>query len=438
MHSIKITRRQFMKWLSASAVALGLSQTEILKMEQALAAVTACNSSFPHSLAKVVWIAGAACSGCPTALLNYIADKADPDPVLNAIANNALALPFPDIETLYPVSFPGPDGFPNTPADNGNHNIGISEVVLEIITIEYAQVVMQASGDLPNTHLMNLRDSLSAADNYVLLVEGTIQIGAQGRYCKIMDLPTVLPAGIWDSAPGGSYVIRYDNDGDTINDRTELTMAGATLWLASSPRCQAVVTLGTCASWGGIPAAAGHVTTGKSAWEWINGGLAFGGNSLGKTLVNIPGCPPNPDWVIHTIGAYILGLLNLDTSTDSKGRPKLTSTAIFHDKNYVFCQDCPRRDKGYANTLAKGRKRAAKPKGECLADMGCMGWIISDDCVRADCPTRMWNPIEKYPNPPGTTLKLKKNNWCVGNNYPCQGCTDPGFPDLNSPFFVKK
>jgi hydrogenase small subunit len=410
-------------------------------MEQALAAVTACTPNFPKvPLARVVWIAGAACSGCPTSLLNYIADKNDPDTVLNVIANNSLGL-WSDIEALYPVSNTGAnfgvDGLPLTPDDVGDHNIDIAEVVLEIISIEYAQVVMQASGDIPNTHLINMRDSLSAADNYVLLVEGTIQIGSQGRFCKIMDLPTVLPGGIWDNAPGGSYVIRYDNDGDTINDRTELTMAGATLWLASSPRCQAVLALGTCAAWGGIPAAAGHVTTGKSAWEWINGGPAFGGNSLGMTLVNIPGCPPNPDWVIHTIGAYALGLLNLDMSTDSKGRPKLTSTAIFHDKNYVFCQDCPRRDKGYANTLAKGRKRYAKPKGLCLADMGCMGWIVSDDCVRADCPTRMWNPIEKYPAPLGN-LKLKKNNWCVGNNYPCQGCTDPGFPDLNSPFFVKK
>jgi hydrogenase small subunit len=264
-----------------------------------------------------------------------------------------------------------------------------------------------------------------------------------------MDLPTNLPAGIWDTAPGGSYVIRYseDMDGDGIAEspRTELTMAGATLWLASSPRCQAVVTLGTCAAYGGIPAAAGSVTGGKSAWEWlkqVNNIDALRAALIPPLpplpLVNIPGCPPNPDWVIHTIGAYILGLLNLDLTTDSKGRPKLTSTAIFHDKNYVFCQDCPRRDKGYAQKLCKARKTATKPKGLCMADVGCMGWIVSDDCVRADCPTRMWNPLEKYPNPPGTKVKLLKNNWCVGNNYPCQGCTDPGFPDLNSPFFVRK
>jgi hypothetical protein len=37
MFSIKITRRQFLKWLSTSAAALGLSQTDLLKVEKAFA-----------------------------------------------------------------------------------------------------------------------------------------------------------------------------------------------------------------------------------------------------------------------------------------------------------------------------------------------------------------------------------------------------------------
>src|SRR4030067_99687 len=126
MTSIKITRRQFLKWMSASAAALGLSQTDLLKVEEALAASPTPNPNFPVTpLARVIWIAGAACSGCPTSLLNYIADTADQDPVLNAIANNALALWF-DVETLYPVNFPVSPG-----------DIDIAELVLEIIIIDY-------------------------------------------------------------------------------------------------------------------------------------------------------------------------------------------------------------------------------------------------------------------------------------------------------------
>src|SRR4030042_1684304 len=101
MTSIKITRRQFLKWLTASAAALGLSQTDLLKIEKALAASPTPDPNFPKPpLGRVIWIAGAACSGCPTSLLNYIADPNDPDPVLNAIANNALGL-WTDFDALY-------------------------------------------------------------------------------------------------------------------------------------------------------------------------------------------------------------------------------------------------------------------------------------------------------------------------------------------------
>jgi hydrogenase small subunit len=52
--------------------------------------------------------------------------------------------------------------------------------------------------------------------------------------------------------------------------------------------------------------------------------------------------------------------------------------------------------------------------------VGCNGWKTGPIGVKADCPTRMFNT---------------HTNWCVGNNYPCQGCTDPNFPDGCAPFF---
>src|SRR4030042_6990044 len=160
MTSIKITRRQFLKWLSASAAALGLSQTDLLKIKEALAAGPTPDPNFPVApLGRGIWIAGAACSGCPTSLLNYIADPNDSDPVLNAIANNALGL-WSDIEALYPISNPGanlgPDGLPLTPDDVGDGHIDIAEVVLEILTIDYSQIVMATSGDVPNNYLLSL------------------------------------------------------------------------------------------------------------------------------------------------------------------------------------------------------------------------------------------------------------------------------------------
>src|SRR4030043_1958801 len=147
MTSIKITRRQFLKWLSASAAVLGLSQTDLLRIEEALAAGPTPDPNFPVvPLGRVIWIAGAACSGCPTSLLNYIADTADPDPVLSAIANNAIpGYPLVDIDSLYPLG--------------GDGDIDIAEVVLEIVTIDYAQIIMAASGDIPNLYMKNLREA---------------------------------------------------------------------------------------------------------------------------------------------------------------------------------------------------------------------------------------------------------------------------------------
>ncbi|MFH1703439.1 MAG: hypothetical protein ABIB41_08445 [Nitrospirota bacterium] len=434
MASIKVTRRQFLKWLSASAAVLGLSQTDLLRIEKALAAGPTPNPNFPIApLGRVIWIAGAACSGCPTSLLNYIADPADTDPVLNAIANNALGL-WSDIEALYPVSNPGanfgPDTIPLTPDDVGDGHIDIAEVVLEIVTIDYSQIVMAASGDIPNNYLLSLvNDPLY---KYVLLTEGTIQTASQGKYCRIMDLAGTLPAGIYDTAPGGPYVHRYNDP--QLGPRTDVTMAGGTLWLANNPNCLAVVAFGTCAAYGGVPAAKGHVTGGVGTLEWLN--MI---NGLGKLVANVPGCPPHPDWFIATVGAALLelnnvipGILtnNLDTSLDHKGRPKNTYTGVYHNNsNYVFCQDCPRlgTKPGPVATQAKTsleecRRKGVQPNGKCLEYNGCMGYVAGPANVRADCPTRKWN---------------NHTNWPVNNNYPCNGCTDPGFPDKSSPFYAR-
>jgi hydrogenase small subunit len=75
-------------------------------------------------------------------------------------------------------------------------------------------------------------------------------------------------------------------------------MAGGTLWLADNPNCLAVVTLGTCAAYGGVPAAKKSVTGGMGAYEWLNCV-----NDMGKLVLNIPGCPPNSDWIIASVGA---------------------------------------------------------------------------------------------------------------------------------------
>ena len=53
----------------------------------------------------------------------------------------------------------------------------------------------------------------------------------------------------------------------------------------------------------------------------------------------------------------------------------------------------------------------------CLYELGCKGpW------THADCPERQFNT--------GTS-------WCVKGGAPCQGCSEPFFPDISCPIYEK-
>jgi hydrogenase small subunit len=384
------------------------------------------------TLVRVIWITGADCGGCPTSLLNFLADPADPDPVLNTVANNAIpTYPLVDLAAVYPGQDPA--------------GIGIAEVVLEVVTVDWHYIVMAASGDPANNWMKQLRNS----GPFVLALDGAILTANSGKYCQVFDMPDdgTIAGGIWDP------YVRYYNDPLLApqgfgGNRAEFTCAGAMLWLASSANCVAVVADGTCASFGGVPAASaslpaggrGNLTGAKSAWEWLNQD-----NNLNKLVVNIPGCPPNSDWQVGSIAAATLeihasilltpgltgfaGILfnNFDTTLDQKGRPKNVYTSFYHsDATYVFCQDCPRNStRPGPDDLCQAAKTSATPNGKCMENRGCNGWMVGPAHIKPDCPTRKWNKFED----------MSKNNWCVGNNMPCQGCASPGFPDYCSPFY---
>jgi Ni,Fe-hydrogenase I small subunit len=116
-------------------------------------------------------------------------------------------------------------------------------------------------------------------------------------------------------------------------------------------------------------------------------------------------------------------------SLDYKGRPKCTYKPIFVPQK-TFClgfnEDpahprCPRYETNpNINSLCEAGRSTANPNGRCMRPVGCNGWKVGPVGAKPDCSTRMWNT---------------HTNWCVGNNYPCQGCTDPDFPDGCSPFF---
>jgi len=162
----------------------------------------------------------------------------------------------------------------------------------------------------------------------------------------------------------------------------------------------AVVSMGTCASFGGIPAGEGNLTGAASMEQLLQR------EKIDVPLINIPGCPPHPDWLVGTLMAVSLhGLETVAGDLDELKRPRM-----FYGKNVH--ETCPRRADFDAG-------RFAKKFGDegCLYELGCKGPVTF-----ADCPTRMWNT--------GTS-------WCLGAGSPCHGCDEPDFPDRLSPLYEK-
>jgi len=164
------------------------------------------------------------------------------------------------------------------------------------------------------------------------------------------------------------------------------------------PKAAAVIAVGTCAAYGGIQAAAPNP-----------GGYKGVGDALGIQPVNIPGCPYNPVNLVGTIVNFLL--LGKLPALDDIGRPLFAYGKTIHDQ-------CPRRAH-YENdefVTQFGSKEAAM--GYCLYHMGCKGPDTYNNC-----------PVAKFND--GT-------NWPVEAGHPCIGCSEPGFWDKMTPFFVEK
>lgn len=154
----------------------------------------------------------------------------------------------------------------------------------------------------------------------------------------------------------------------------------------AASRAFAVIAVGTCASSGGIPAAENNPTGAVSVTEF------FKRNGIKTPLINIPGCPVHPDWLVGTVVHTVaFGLPELDASH----RPRAFFKKLIHDQ-------CPR----FADYE---RERFAKSFGDegCYFHLGCAGPI-----THADCELRLWNS--------GT-------NSCINAGAPCIGCAREDF-----------
>jgi hydrogenase small subunit len=228
------------------------------------------------------------------------------------------------------------------------------------ISLRYHPTIMAASGELA---LKAMDETASKKGGYILVVEGSIPTGEDGLYCEIGE-------------SGGQARTMLDS----------LINLGAD--------AIAVIAIGACPSFGGIPSASPNTTGCKGVRE------IFRDNGISTPVINLPGCPPHPDWFVGTIASVLIGGLG-SVELDDMGRPTAFYGALIHD-------NCPRR--GYFD---KGQFAEKYSDPYCLYELGCKGPV-----TYADCPVRLWN---------GGT------NWCVGSGGPCAGCAEPDFPDSVSP-----
>ncbi|HWC98294.1 MAG TPA: hypothetical protein VG456_16155 [Candidatus Sulfopaludibacter sp.] len=168
-----------------------------------------------------------------------------------------------------------------------------------------------------------------------------------------------------------------------------------------APKALAIVGAGTCATYGGIHAMQGNPTgcmglNDYLGWNWKS--------KAGLPVVNVPGCPVQPDNFMETL-LYLLyqvaGLAPM-IPLDDRGRPKWLFGATVHE-------GC---DRGGYYEQGQFTKEYGKP--ECLVRLGCWGPVVNCNVTK-----RGWMAgIGGCPNVGGI----------------CIGCTMPGFPDKFMPF----
>jgi len=162
----------------------------------------------------------------------------------------------------------------------------------------------------------------------------------------------------------------------------------------------ATLAVGTCAAYGGLSAAAPNPSGSKGV------SAVYSALDIRTPVINIPGCPPHPDWFIGTVAKILLYGMPQAKELDDHGRLKLFYGRSIHSR-------CIYRDYLDAGIFADNFGQEG-----CLMQLGCKGPFTN-----ADCPVRLWN---------GSV------NWCINAGGPCIGCTEPGFPDEHSPIYQRR
>jgi len=295
-----VSRRDFMKFCTATAAALSLPVTFAPKIAEALESVRK---------PTLVWLEFQSCTG--------------------------------DTEALLRASNPT-----------------VAEIVLDILSVDYAETIMAAAGHQAEANLEKVLKEEKG--KFIAVVEGSIPMAEDGVYCCIA--------------------------GRTALERVREVCGSAF----------ATIAVGTCACYGGIPAAAPNPT----------GAVGVKSAVPSATVLNLPGCPVNADNLTAAVVHYLL--FKKLPATDGVGRPMFAYGKRIHD-------NCERRPHFDAGQYVEKWGDEGHRKGFCLYKMGCKGpetWH--------NCPTQRYND---------------RTSWPVAAGHGCAGCSQPGFWDSMTPLY---
>lgn len=224
----------------------------------------------------------------------------------------------------------------------------LDELILDLISLDYHEALMVPSGHLAEEARQAAMERHEG--KFVLVVEGAIPTAEGGIYCQI----------------GGRTAL------DLVTDAAE--------------RAGAIIAIGSCASWGGLPGADPNPTGAQGAPQVLEG----------KMVVTIPGCPPNPYNFLGT--ALQFATFGTLPELDDKGRPKFAYGRTIHEH-------CPRRPHFDAGRFAEAFGDEGHRQGWCLYKLGCKGPV-----THARCSTQSFNEVVDC--------------WPIGVGHPCYGCTE--------------
>jgi hydrogenase small subunit len=236
----------------------------------------------------------------------------------------------------------------------------VADVILDTLSVDYHETIMAAAGHQAEEAKAQAIEAHRG--KYIAIVEGSIPVGEGEAYC-------------------------------TIGGRSALDIAREVCGNAA-----ATIAIGTCAAYGGIPAAAPNPTHARSVSEALPG--------VGP-IINLPACPANAENLTATLIHYVA--FGRWPALDRLGRPLFAYGKLIHD-------NCERRAHYDAGQYVEEWGDEGHRKGYCLYKVGCKGPV-----THQNCPEVQWN---------------SHTNWPIGCGHPCIGCAEPNFWDRMTPFYA--